>query len=25
LMSSIKRGLWIGQGETIRLNVCYYR
>jgi hypothetical protein len=25
LMGSIKRGLWIGQGETIRLNVCYYR
>ena len=25
LMGSIRRGLWIGQGETIRLNVCYYR
>jgi hypothetical protein len=25
LMGSIKRGLWIGQGETIGLNVCYYR
>jgi hypothetical protein len=24
-MGSTKRGLWIGQGETIRLNVCYYR
>ena len=25
LVDSIKRRLWIGQDETIRLNVCYYR
>jgi hypothetical protein len=25
LVGSIKRGLWMGQGETIRLNVRYYR
>jgi hypothetical protein len=25
LVGSIKRWLWTGQGETIWLNVCYYR